>query len=261
MTTHPYQDPTLSIAQRVEDLMSRMSLEDKVGLMFQTIVPMGDPAVATPILGLPSPLSMITERRMNHFNLVGSPSSGRGFAEWHNALQKIAADEAAGHTRHPLHRPAPFVQRQSRGGDGGRTLFPMAGTAGACRDRFRSRCRTIRRHCAARISCSRVARRPSPADRPGDRAPLVPDQRDLRRRRGPHPRAWLSPTYARIFRAINSALNRWRPMVKHFPRRRAAEGRRKTRISRMAASRSIRETISSTTSSPSRRPSRRADRR
>ena len=37
----PYQDSTLDVKQRVEDLLSRMDLEDKVGLMFHPIATVG----------------------------------------------------------------------------------------------------------------------------------------------------------------------------------------------------------------------------
>ncbi len=64
--------------------------------MFHAITPVADPAVPAPMLDLPSALSMITERKMNHFNVIGSSASGRGFAEWHNTVQKIAADTPLG---------------------------------------------------------------------------------------------------------------------------------------------------------------------
>ena len=35
----PYEDPRLPVAERVADLVSRLSLEEKAGLMIQTIVP------------------------------------------------------------------------------------------------------------------------------------------------------------------------------------------------------------------------------
>jgi beta-glucosidase len=91
MIAPAYLDRTLCLDRRVADLMSRMTVEDKVGLMFQPIAVVGNPAVPLTMLDLPSPQSMIAERKVTHFSLAGSAPSGRGYAEWHNALQEIAA--------------------------------------------------------------------------------------------------------------------------------------------------------------------------
>ena len=37
----PYEDPRLPVAERVEDLLGRLSIEEKVGLMFQTVIEPG----------------------------------------------------------------------------------------------------------------------------------------------------------------------------------------------------------------------------
>lgn len=92
----PYSDATLSPEQRAGDLAGRMALEDKVGLMFHTLTPMADPAEAVGDFGLPSLTSMIRNRRMNHFNVLGSASSGGEMARWQNAAQRIAMDMPLG---------------------------------------------------------------------------------------------------------------------------------------------------------------------
>ena len=94
---YPYQDPHLPVEQRVSDLVSRLPLEDKVGLLFQTMaLMMVDPSTDLGFIGMPSLEAMIRERRMTHFNLVGAPGSGREFAAWTNRAQRIALETGWG---------------------------------------------------------------------------------------------------------------------------------------------------------------------
>ncbi|GAA4679954.1 glycoside hydrolase family 3 protein [Frondihabitans cladoniiphilus] len=95
-STFPYQDATLAIEQRVEDLLSRLELADKAGLLFHTMTSVSDPTVINTEFTLPSLTSMITERRMNHFNLLGSTPTGREFAAWQNSIQRIALTSPLG---------------------------------------------------------------------------------------------------------------------------------------------------------------------
>lgn len=92
----PYQDASLSMEQRVEDLLARMDVADKAGMLFHTMVSFGDPAVGNPVFGLPSAVAMVRNRRMNHFNLLGAAPDGREFAAWHNAVQRIALESPLG---------------------------------------------------------------------------------------------------------------------------------------------------------------------
>ncbi len=94
----PYRDPSLSIDQRVEDLLTRMGLEDKAALMFHPILPFGD-FDAPGIFGLPSARTLIG-RRITHFNLLQAPSA-REIAQWTNAVQEMAR-------RAPLGIPVTF---------------------------------------------------------------------------------------------------------------------------------------------------------
>ncbi len=89
--TFPYQDSSLSIEQRAEDLLSRLSLEDKAGLMFHTMTSYGDISQPEPAFGLPSLTEMVAGARMNHFNVIGSPAGAREMAAWHNRAQELAA--------------------------------------------------------------------------------------------------------------------------------------------------------------------------
>ena len=96
---HPlYRDPTQPVAARVEDLLARMTLEEKAGLLFQTMVTMNpdgtlvdDPALAPTATAA----HMVGDLRMNHFNLLGS-GGPRQMAEWHNRLQELAEQTRLG---------------------------------------------------------------------------------------------------------------------------------------------------------------------
>lgn len=96
--TLPYRNPNLTIAERVEDLLGRMTLEDKAAVMFQPILGFGD-FDGPGLFGLPSP-RVLLDRRINHFNVLQAPSA-RELAEWQNAVQ----DEAR---KTPLGIPVSF---------------------------------------------------------------------------------------------------------------------------------------------------------
>lgn len=83
----PYEDATLPTEQRVDDLLSRMTLEDKAGLMFQQMAAIGD-FDEPGLLGAPS-MQLMLDGRMNHINILTAPSA-REIAEWHNAVQAAA---------------------------------------------------------------------------------------------------------------------------------------------------------------------------
>ena len=89
----PYQDPQLGVGQRVADLMARMSLEDKAGLLFHDMVAPGDLDASSPFVSLPPARTLVTQFRLRHFNLLGAAPDGRQFAQWHNQLQQLAAEQ------------------------------------------------------------------------------------------------------------------------------------------------------------------------
>lgn len=97
--TVPYQDPSLPVEQRIDDLLSRMSLEDKAGLMFQDMVMVGEGgalAGADNPIHKPATETAVRELRMTHFNLLGSATSVRELAQWHNRLQTLARGTGLG---------------------------------------------------------------------------------------------------------------------------------------------------------------------
>ncbi|RYV51572.1 glycoside hydrolase family 3 protein [Pengzhenrongella frigida] len=88
----PYEDPRLPVGARVEDLLGRMTLEDKAGLMFQTVIETGADGSLVEALGVisKSPTTLVVQgKRVNHFNVHKLPTP-RLAARWHNALQVLA---------------------------------------------------------------------------------------------------------------------------------------------------------------------------
>jgi beta-glucosidase len=97
--TAPYQDPSLDVDRRVEDLLSRLGLSDKAGLMFHDMVvmgPGGSLAGADNMIARPPTAEAIQNLRMNHFNLLGAVPSVRELVAWHNEVQKVAQHTAFG---------------------------------------------------------------------------------------------------------------------------------------------------------------------
>ncbi|WP_307785375.1 glycoside hydrolase family 3 protein [Microbacterium hibisci] len=94
----PYEDPRLSPEARTADLLPRLSLEEKAGLMFHTVIESGPDGT---LLDAPGALSksptrsVVLDKRMNHFNVhaLGSP---REAARWANALQRLAEETPHG---------------------------------------------------------------------------------------------------------------------------------------------------------------------
>ncbi|WP_257007820.1 glycoside hydrolase family 3 protein [Brachybacterium alimentarium] len=88
----PFEDPRLTPEERTEDLLSRLSHEEKVGLMFHTVIETGADGtlLETPGAISKSPTStVVLEKCMSHFNVHGLESAG-ATARWHNRLQELA---------------------------------------------------------------------------------------------------------------------------------------------------------------------------
>ncbi|SIT67577.1 glycoside hydrolase family 3 protein [Microbacterium sp. RU33B] len=88
----PFEDPRLSPQERTDDLLPRLSLAEKVGLMFQTVIEVGDDGE---LLEAPGRISkspttdVVVGKNMNHFN-VHHIRTARQAAQWNNALQRLA---------------------------------------------------------------------------------------------------------------------------------------------------------------------------
>ncbi len=93
-----YEDPRRSPRERVDDLVERLSLPEKIGLMFQTVIEVGPEGS---LLETPGKISksgtsdVVVGKHLTHFNLHGL-TSAREAARWNNALQRLAASTPHG---------------------------------------------------------------------------------------------------------------------------------------------------------------------
>ena len=88
-----YEDHRRPIEERVADLLSQMTIEEKVGMLFQPMISCtqeGDLVEKKPVFASWLPTSeLIVQRQIRHFNITNSIASGK-MAKWHNQLQKMA---------------------------------------------------------------------------------------------------------------------------------------------------------------------------
>ncbi|MFD6179020.1 MULTISPECIES: glycoside hydrolase family 3 protein [unclassified Isoptericola] len=95
----PYRDASRPVAERVADLLGRMTLEEKAGQLFQTMIEVGTGGTLSEgpsAMGVPATTDMVVERGMTHFNVLMAPPTAREFALWHNRLQELAASTRLG---------------------------------------------------------------------------------------------------------------------------------------------------------------------
>ena len=88
-----FRNAGLPVAERVENLLSQMTLEEKAGLFFHTMITIGEDgelADADPVFGIPSTSDLVEGRCMTHFNVFGAAASATQMALWHNQLQELA---------------------------------------------------------------------------------------------------------------------------------------------------------------------------
>lgn len=88
----PYEDPRLPVEARVDDLLTRMTLEEKAAQLFhQGLLVPDDGAVGEEPDGF-SPVAtraLVAELGLTHFNLYWTPGPVT-LAEWHNRMQEAA---------------------------------------------------------------------------------------------------------------------------------------------------------------------------
>ena len=94
-----FRDASLPVEQRVENLLGQMTLEEKAGLFFQTMITIGEDGALSEgdaTFGIAPTSDMVEGRNMTHFNVFGAASSATQMAEWHNRLQELAAGTRLG---------------------------------------------------------------------------------------------------------------------------------------------------------------------
>lgn len=96
ITARPWLDTDLPVDERVQLLLDAMTIEEKAGLFFHTMIAIGDLEEPNPIFATPSAREFLETKRMTHFNLLGAAPTGREIAAWQNALQRLAASTRLG---------------------------------------------------------------------------------------------------------------------------------------------------------------------
>lgn len=91
---HPYEDASLSPENRTADLLMRMSVEDKVGLLYQQYTGVTDPEQPDKY-GRPPIAPLIRGGRMRAFFVQGMATAAE-LAGMHNAFQEIALEHPLG---------------------------------------------------------------------------------------------------------------------------------------------------------------------
>ncbi|WP_200304584.1 glycoside hydrolase family 3 protein [Streptomyces adelaidensis] len=99
MPTSPYRDPNRPVDERVADLLARMTLAEKAGQLFHSMLTMNGDGTLVDATDGPflrrGTTELVTEGHLTHFNLLGQHGV-RETAEWVNRLQALAADTRLG---------------------------------------------------------------------------------------------------------------------------------------------------------------------
>src|SRR5262245_9689115 len=102
MTPAPYTDPGRPAEERTADLLGRMTLPEKAGLMFHTMMRAEPDGLYEPgpdCDDIPhdvlSTSTLVTHQHIRHFNAAPRIAPA-DYARWHNRLQELAAESRLG---------------------------------------------------------------------------------------------------------------------------------------------------------------------
>src|SRR3569833_2826936 len=97
-----YRDPGRPVEDRVTDLLGRMTLPEKAGLLFHTMKKASEDGLHEPAgdcddipHDVLSTRSLVVDKHITHFN-AAPRIPPRAYAEWHNRLQDLAAQTRLG---------------------------------------------------------------------------------------------------------------------------------------------------------------------
>ncbi|CAK1356175.1 unnamed protein product [Cercospora beticola] len=95
--TYPYQNASLCIDERLDDLISRMTVAEKAGQLFHTQMMMGPNGTLDQGDEMRnSTTTMISNMFLTHFNLASDVVNVTQTAEWHNTVQELALNTRLG---------------------------------------------------------------------------------------------------------------------------------------------------------------------
>lgn len=127
----PYEDRRQPVDVRVEDVLSQMTLDEKVGLMWQPPIGVGDQGELQSKPGILSSVSTydaIIHKKLNHFNLFTVPAT-KALANWSNNLQQLAEQTRLGIpasvSTDPRHGISNFIGMDLLGGNWSRWPEPI----------------------------------------------------------------------------------------------------------------------------------------
>jgi beta-glucosidase len=90
----PFRNPALTTAERVEDLLGRMTIAEKAGLMFHTITTVSPSSEEEGLVDAAT-AELVSGKLISHLNVHQLPTA-KAAARWHNELQELAATTRLG---------------------------------------------------------------------------------------------------------------------------------------------------------------------